>query len=81
MRWKTLLSFPFSVAPDAIYSHVKTRKEEARNMHYIAPEYAGMCDLYVAEDCCLIKVRKKILDSLKIRNSRSEEFHCSDLLD
>lgn len=29
------------VAPDAIYSHVKTFKEEQRNMHYVAPEYGG----------------------------------------
>jgi len=31
-----------TVAPDAIYSHVKTYKEEAKNMHYAAPEYAGI---------------------------------------
>ena len=31
----------FPVAPDAIYSHVKTYKQEARNMHYVAPEYGG----------------------------------------
>jgi len=31
-----------AVAPDAIYSHVKTYKEEAKNMHYAAPEYAGI---------------------------------------
>ena len=30
-----------AVAPDAIYNHVKTYKQEQRNMHYIAPEYAG----------------------------------------
>ena len=32
----------WTVAPDAIYSHVKTYKEEAKNMHYAAPEYAGI---------------------------------------
>ena len=31
----------YTVAPDAIYNHVKTFKQEQRNMHYIAPEYAG----------------------------------------
>ena len=30
-----------TVAPDAIYSHVKSCREEAKNMHYIAPENAG----------------------------------------
>ena len=35
------LCFMIAVAPDAIYNHVKTYKQEQRNMHYIAPEYAG----------------------------------------
>lgn len=29
------------VAPDAIYNHVKTYREEVKNVHYAAPEYAG----------------------------------------
>lgn len=28
-----------SVAPDAIHHHVKTCRENMRNMHFIAPEY------------------------------------------
>ncbi|XP_033645184.1 nuclear receptor-binding protein-like [Asterias rubens] len=34
-----------SVAPDAIHNHVKTYREEQRNMHYIAPEYGEAQDL------------------------------------
>ena len=30
-----------SVAPEAIDHHVKTCREKKKNMHYIAPEYAG----------------------------------------
>ena len=37
-----LICMFWTVAPDAIYSHVKTYKEEAKNMHYAAPEYAGI---------------------------------------
>ncbi len=33
--------FFIPVAPDAIHNHVKTYREEQRNMHYIAPEYGG----------------------------------------
>ena len=33
--------FIIPVAPDAIHNHVKTYREEQRNMHYIAPEYGG----------------------------------------
>ena len=29
------------VSPDAIHQHVKTKSEEVRWMHYIAPEYAS----------------------------------------
>ena len=34
--------FPLSVAvsPDAIHQHVKTKNEDQRWLHYIAPEYA-----------------------------------------
>ena len=84
MCWKTLFSFPFSVAPDAIYSHVKTRKEEARNMHYIAPEYAGyikeLCFGDITEFCCLIKValkphmRKKNGDGWKLDEMRRKRL-------
>jgi hypothetical protein len=36
------------VAPDAIHSHVKTCKEEARFMQYAAPEYGGiLSDFYL----------------------------------
>ena len=34
-------SFFVSVAPDAIYNHVKTFKEEPKHLHYAAPEYKG----------------------------------------
>lgn len=39
-----------SVAPDAIYSHVKTYKQEAKNMHYVAPEYGGNAPVTTAVD-------------------------------
>jgi nuclear receptor-binding protein len=39
-----------SVAPDTIYNHVKTYKEEAKNMHYAAPEYAVNTALTTASD-------------------------------
>ena len=29
----------FSVAPESIHRHVKTYKQEAKNMHFVAPEY------------------------------------------
>jgi len=47
------------VAPDAISNHVKTYKEEARNFHYVAPEYAGPApvtwavDIYAFGICAL----------------------------
>nr|CAD7430657.1 unnamed protein product [Timema monikensis] len=31
-----------SVAPDAIHHHVKTCRDNMKNMHFIAPEYAGI---------------------------------------
>ncbi|XP_022102298.1 nuclear receptor-binding protein-like [Acanthaster planci] len=34
-----------SVAPDAIHNHVKTYREEQKNMHYISPEYGESQDL------------------------------------
>ncbi len=49
-----------SVAPDAIYSHVKTRKEEARNMHYIAPEYAGIPGLNVFLPSTFVKTEQNL---------------------
>jgi hypothetical protein len=39
-----------AVAPDAIYSHVKSCREEAKNLHYIAPENAGKFSGYVQGD-------------------------------
>lgn len=36
-----LVSCECLVAPDAIYNHVKTYREEVKNVHYAAPEYAG----------------------------------------
>ncbi len=29
----------FAVAPNAIHHHVKTFRENMKNMHYVAPEY------------------------------------------
>lgn len=31
------------VAPDAIHYHVKTCRDNMKNMHFIAPEYGGKC--------------------------------------
>ncbi|XP_070556440.1 nuclear receptor-binding protein-like [Ptychodera flava] len=49
-----------SVAPDTIHNHVKTFREEQKNMHYIAPEYGGMTgevttavDIYAFGICAL----------------------------
>lgn len=39
-----------SVAPDAIYSHVKSCREEAKNMHYIAPENTANTPVSTAGD-------------------------------
>ena len=38
----------FVVSPDAIHQHVKTKSEEVRWMHYVAPEYATsrLCTLW-----------------------------------
>lgn len=33
------LHLAFLVAPESIHRHVKTYKQEAKNMHFIAPEY------------------------------------------
>ena len=35
----TLFDCLSSVAPDTIHNHVKTYRDERRNMHFIAPEY------------------------------------------
>ncbi|XP_077991108.1 nuclear receptor-binding protein-like [Glandiceps talaboti] len=49
-----------SVAPDTIHNHVKTYREEQKNMHYIAPDYVGMSgevttavDIYAFGICAL----------------------------
>lgn len=39
-----------SVAPDAIYNHVKTYREEVKNVHYAAPEYAANTAVTTAVD-------------------------------
>ncbi|XP_013382590.1 nuclear receptor-binding protein [Lingula anatina] len=39
-----------SVAPDAIHNHVKTCREEQKNMHYIAPEYGTNAPVTAAVD-------------------------------
>ena len=62
-----MLNVSIPVAPDAIYSHVKTYKEEARNMHYIAPEYGdkepvtNAVDIYSFGICALEVCMKLIL--------------------
>jgi hypothetical protein len=35
--------FLSAVAPDAIHHHVKTCRDNMKNMHFIAPEYGGKC--------------------------------------
>ena len=32
-----------SVAPDAIHKNVKTYRENFKNFHFLAPEWAGKC--------------------------------------
>ena len=46
--WSILLEYPVgvplpcvAVSPDAIHQHVKTKNEDQRWLHYIAPEYAA----------------------------------------
>uniref|UniRef100_A0A8C4QS53 Nuclear receptor-binding protein n=1 Tax=Eptatretus burgeri TaxID=7764 RepID=A0A8C4QS53_EPTBU len=39
-----------SVAPDAIHNHVKTYREEQKNLHFFAPEYATLTDVTTAVD-------------------------------
>ena len=41
LTWLSSFSCDISVAPDAIHNHVKTCRGEAKNMYYIAPEYAS----------------------------------------
>ena len=42
--WKQLfLKIFYPVAPDTIHNHVKTYRDERRNMHFIAPEYGMYC--------------------------------------
>lgn len=40
--------FLSAVAPDAIHHHVKTCRDNMKNMHFIAPEYGGKCALHSA---------------------------------
>lgn len=40
---------PILVAPNAIHHHVKTFRENLKNMHYVAPEFESM--LYVRDRC------------------------------
>lgn len=35
------------VAPDTINNHVKTCREEQKNLHFFAPEYGGMAWLWL----------------------------------
>lgn len=46
-----------TVAPDAFYKNVKTRKDQAKNMHYVAPEYAGVyiCTCVLAHSASLVQ--------------------------
>ncbi|ELU04627.1 hypothetical protein CAPTEDRAFT_222925 [Capitella teleta] len=68
-----------SVAPDAIHSHVKTYKEEARHMHYAAPEYGGnspvttAVDIYSFGICSLEMAALDISGNGESRNHLSEE--------
>ena len=53
-----ILLMYFSVAPDAIQTHVKTCRGDIKNMHYIAPEYGSKLMLYfrfkkIFYDCLL----------------------------
>ena len=42
LNW-CLFCVKFLVAPDAIHIHVKTCRENMKNIHCIAPEYGGKC--------------------------------------
>lgn len=44
-----ILSIPafLLVAPDTINNHVKTCREEQKNLHFFAPEYGGMLCLWL----------------------------------
>lgn len=35
-----------SVAPDAIHHHIKTHRENMKNMHFVAPEYGSKYRFY-----------------------------------
>ena len=42
-RKQLFLKIFYPVAPDTIHNHVKTYRDERRNMHFIAPEYGMYC--------------------------------------
>ncbi|XP_011496866.1 PREDICTED: nuclear receptor-binding protein homolog [Ceratosolen solmsi marchali] len=46
-----------SVAPDAIHHHIKTHRENMKNMHFVAPEYGNLAtpaiDIYSFGMCAL----------------------------
>lgn len=46
-----ILSIPgfLLVAPDTINNHVKTCREEQKNLHFFAPEYGGRLWLWLQE--------------------------------
>jgi len=44
------------VAPDAIHHHVKTCRDNMKNMHFIAPEYGGKCASHSAvHSLCILE--------------------------
>lgn len=41
----TYTCFDITVAPDTIHHHVKTCRDNMKNMHFIAPEYGGKSNI------------------------------------
>ncbi|CAH1775916.1 unnamed protein product [Owenia fusiformis] len=64
-----------SVAPDAIYSHVKTNREQTRNMHYIAPEYADNNPVTTAVDIYSFGICALEMAALKLQGNGESSHH------
>ncbi|XP_002739748.1 nuclear receptor-binding protein-like [Saccoglossus kowalevskii] len=58
-----------SVAPDTIHNHVKTYREEQKNMHYIAPEYGGLGEVTTAVDIYAFGISALEMACLGLQNN------------
>ncbi|KAK2163888.1 hypothetical protein NP493_1442g00026 [Ridgeia piscesae] len=67
-----------SVAPDAIHMHVKTYRQEARNLHYVAPEYSGNAPMTTAVDIYSFGICALEMAALEIPGNGDTGNHISE---